>query len=122
MDAIVRKILRPIEQDEKSIELNSPDFSFWCPGCKGAHQIWVHPDKNVKWKFNGNLEKPTFEPSIKVDGTVPITDEEAERIMAGEKITPRPLICHMHVIDGMIHYLGDCTHALAGQVIPMEAF
>ena len=32
------------------------------------------------------------------------------------------MICHSYVKEGKIIYLGDCTHALAGQTIPMEAF
>ena len=36
------------------------DYWFNCPGCSERHAL------NNTWKFNGNLENPTFSPSIKV--------------------------------------------------------
>ena len=30
-----------------------------------------------------------------------------------------PKVCHTFVTDGRIQYLGDCTHALAGQTVDM---
>jgi hypothetical protein len=74
------------------------------------------------WIFNGNMEKPTFSPSILVRGTQPVTDAEAAAILAGAKVDPRPLVCHSFVHDGFIQYLPDCTHEFAGKTIPMEAF
>jgi len=102
---------------------------FFCPGCKCGHGFNVEPNKpNGRggmvpvWTFNGDFEKPTVRPSILVRGTVPITDEQCDRIMAGEKIEPKPLVCHSFVTDGMIQFLGDNTHALAGQTVPLEEF
>lgn len=99
------------------IETNNPkDFHlmFECPGCKQNHGI------NQNWQFNGDFERPTINPSILVRGTVPITDEEYERIMNGGKITPKPFVCHSFVHDGKIQFLSDCTHELAGQTVELE--
>jgi hypothetical protein len=30
------------------------------------------------------------------------------------------LLCHTFVTDGQIQYLGDCTHALAGQTVDLQ--
>lgn len=30
-----------------------------------------------------------------------------------------PAICHSFVVDGQMQMLGDCTHALAGQTVPI---
>lgn len=87
---------------------------FYCPGCKQSHGV------NERWTFNGDMDHPTFSPSILVRGTVPITDEEHERIMAGEYVEPKPFICHSFVTDGKIQFLSDCTHSLAGQTVEME--
>jgi len=84
---------------------------FWCPGCDEAHGIPV--DGSRGWKWNGSLDLPTVTPSILVRGTKPITDEEADRIMGGEKIEPVPTRCHSFVTDGRIQFLDDCTHTLA---------
>lgn len=95
---------------------------FWCPGCDGAHQVAVGAGAGPRWGYNGNADAPTFTPSILVRGTVPITDEERDRILAGEKFEPVPLVCHSFVTDGRIQFLGDCTHALAGQTVDLPDF
>lgn len=95
---------------------------FWCPGCDGAHQVQVGDGLGPRWGFNGDHERPTFTPSVLVRGTQPITDDEHARIMSGERITPRPLVCHSFVANGQIQFLGDCTHSLAGQTVPLKPF
>jgi hypothetical protein len=88
-------------------------YTFRCPGCEDYHTV------NNTWQFNGDLDKPTFSPSILLRGTVPITDDEAEKIMNGERITPKPLVCHSFVTDGKIQFLSDCTHELAGHTVEL---
>ena len=92
-------------------------FCFWCPGCKEAHAVSVPP-----WTFNRDGDKPTFRASVLVDGIQPLTDEQYDRIHAGEKIVPRPLRCHSVVTDGRIQFLDDCTHALAGSTVDLPDF
>ena len=91
-------------------------WAFDCPGCNMPHSFSTAPGR---WTFNGNTEKPTFNPSLLVRGNVPITDEEHAIILAGGKIKPKPFICHSFVRDGNIEFLNDCTHALAGQTVPL---
>lgn len=80
---------------------------FWCPGCDGAHQVGVGHGDGPRWGYNGDPEAPTFTPSILV--TYNGRD-------AGIDGAP-PAICHSFVTDGRIQFLGDCTHALAGQTV-----
>ena len=75
-------------------------YGFWCPGCDGMHAVPTEACEPMRWGFNGNVEKPTFTPSILVH-EVP-----------GH--SPR---CHSFVTDGRIQFLGDCTHKLAGQTV-----
>jgi hypothetical protein len=105
-----RGILRVAEGDH---------LLFWCPGCNGAHQVRVG---GSGWGFNGDYDRPTFTPSVLVRGTRRLTDGEVQRIIDGEKIKPEPLVCHSFVRDGQIQFLGDCTHALANQTVPLPAF
>ena len=93
-------------------------YAFKCPGCKDEHHIPTVGEK--AWGFNGSLDAPTFTPSILVRGFVPITDEDRDRIMAGEDVHRRPFCCHSFVTDGRIQFLGDCTHALAGQTVKLQ--
>lgn len=69
----------------------------YCPACEGHHGL----DK--RWTFNGDMEKPTFSPSLLVHES-------------RSGIQPR---CHSFITDGKIQYLDDCTHKLAGQTIEL---
>lgn len=71
--------------------------TFWCPACECGHYI------GPGWTSDGNLDAPTISPSILV------------RSGNAEGQT----VCHMFVRAGMIEYLSDCTHALAGKTVPM---
>lgn len=93
---------------------------FQCPGCKCCHGPRVEPVNSPHcWGWNGSMDAPTLTPSILVRGTVPVTDEQVARIMAGEKIEPVETICHSYVTDGKIQFLNDCTHELAGQTVDL---
>lgn len=102
-----------IEKGDKIARTTDDKWIFYCPGCEGHHGV------NDTWGFNGDKKKPTFSPSILVKGTVPITDEEYEKLMRGEKIEPKKLICHSFVCEGKIQFLSDCTHKLASQTIEL---
>lgn len=95
-------------------------FMFFCPGCECGH--WFQTQGSPAWTFNGDMERPTVSPSILVRGTVPMSDEEYERLTRGEKIDPRDFVCHSFVTDGRIQFLTDSTHALSGQTVPLEPF
>ena len=98
------------------------ELLFWCPGCDGAHAVKVGVGAGPRWGYNDNPEKPTFTPSILVRGVDRLTDAEHARLMAGEHVEPRPIVCHSFVTDGRIQFLGDCTHALAGQTVDLPEF
>lgn len=90
---------------------------FWCPGCDGAHGVSVGEGPGPRWGYNGNPEAPTFTPSILVKyphwvPPAPTTETQREVID----------ICHSFVVDGKIQFLGDCTHALAGQTVLIPAW
>lgn len=87
---------------------------FRCPGCDDNHQISVGT-----WTFNGDLERPTFTPSVLVGGvqwapSMGFHKPNHVGIAVGE-----PIVCHSFVTDGRIEFLGDCTHALAAQTVDL---
>lgn len=171
-------------------------YWFYCPGCKGGHGFSVCNDgSRPSWSFDGNLERPTFSPSLLVncssranievgqwmpvmlgyggkraDVRVPfamLSERRAQRnhdqslgrlrqrggMSAGEilcnlddvglherpcgdpvlelaEVESRvkayldrlpPAVCHSFVRDGQIEFLGDCTHSLAGQTVPLPS-
>lgn len=73
---------------------------FYCPGCKSHHPYRIK-GREPKWEWNGDMEKPTFKPSLLVNGTRPESR------------------CHIFLTDGVIHFLDDCFHELKGQKVPL---
>lgn len=69
----------------------------FCPGCNCGHIF------DSRWTFNGNLERPTFSPSMLV--RYPMKNVER--------------ICHSFVRDGQIQFLDDCDHKLKGQTVDL---
>jgi hypothetical protein len=93
---------------------------FWCPGCDDAHAI--HTRENG-WTWNGDLDRPTFSPSVLMRATYhepPVTPENLEQ-WEREPWEQHPVerVCHSFVTDGRIQFLGDCTHQLAGQTVDL---
>jgi hypothetical protein len=99
-------------------------ISFYCPGCKERH-ILNQPD-SIIWNWNGDIEKPTFSPSVLVkSGHYAYYDGKHCwcKYNAEHPDDPAPFkcyICHSFVTDGKIQYLDDCTHELAGQTVEMR--
>lgn len=91
-------------------------LAFWCKGCGVPHIINVGGNSGPQWGFNGNYERPTFTPSVKVSW--PANQDASEEFK--EWRTER--ICHSFVTDGRIQYLGDCTHMLAGQTVDLPSW
>jgi hypothetical protein len=92
----------------KGIEGDHGSLLFFCPGCGCGHRVFVSEGDRPRpvWGYNGNPERPTLTPSVLVNGNVPINPPHTHR-------------CHSFVIDGKIQFLGDCTHALAGQTVDL---
>lgn len=67
-------------------------YIFYCPGCRTVHSFDV---RNGEWTFDGDWDNPTFSPSLSLPN------------------------CHLFVRNGIIEYLKDSKHHLAGQNIPM---
>ncbi len=104
MDEHVEKILREIQKNND----DCPSHAFFCPGCKCGHAVWT--TGKVAWKFNGSLDKPTFDPSILIHN---VTAPD------GKIIQPR---CHLYVREGQLHFLDDCEHEYKNRVVPMVPF
>lgn len=90
--------------------------SFWCPGCDEAHMVTV--ESPVGWDWNGDLERPTFSPSVKVTGVK--WDAESPFCRPQHHVEVGQMtVCHSFVTDGRIQFLTDSTHELAGQTVDL---
>lgn len=101
---------------------------WWCPGCDEAHAIQTGEGQGPRWSWNGDAERPTFTPSVLVrsghhaDGTDPSTCficQECRENPSDDHRGFKCYVCHSFVVDGAMQFLGDCTHALAGQTVPI---
>lgn len=105
---------------------------FWCPGCDGAHGVRHGDGPGPRWGWNGDVNKPTFTPSINVVyehlSDASRARNDAFKAEHGRYMTPAELpydqreVCHSFVKEGRIQFLGDCTHALAGQTVDLPAW
>jgi len=80
------------------------ELGFFCPGCEQYHSFRfrrIETKDGPLWRWNYMNEKPTFSPSLLVNG-------------ATEKR------CHLYVREGLILYLDDCWHGLRSQRVAMK--
>lgn len=91
---------------------------FWCPGCDGMHRVQHGAGSGPRWTWNGNVDKPTFSPSVLVKYSHWVPPASAENPDPGPQTQVHD-ICHSFVTDGRIQFLADCTHALAGQTVDL---
>jgi hypothetical protein len=99
--------VKPITETDTS---QISGYYFDCPGCENGHVVPIHPFVNkdgASWKFSGDVDKPTFSPSI------------LEKIVFNPAANKPNIVCHSFVTDGKIRFLSDCTHPLAGQNVEL---
>lgn len=73
----------------------------FCPACDTYHMF-----TNDVWKFNGDLDKPTFKPSMLINKDLS---------------NPNHPRCHSFVTNGKIKYLGDCSHDMKNTEIELPS-
>lgn len=100
-------------------------WTHWCPGCGQGHIFNVEkptrawPEYNiaggVKWTFDGDMDEPTFSPSMKIQSGGWKDPEDGRQI---------PLVTHCHYIltKGQIQFCADSTHKLSGKTVPLPEF
>lgn len=73
------------------------------------------------WKFNGDLERPTFTPSFLHSGkqTVKVNGRWTGDWVRDADGKPLTYVCHYLLTNGILHFCSDCTHDLAGKSVPL---
>ena len=87
---------------------------FWCPGCDDLHMV------SDAWQVTGANETLTISPSVLVYERQKLINEDLDlpALTAPENVTMAPR-CHSFVTNGHIQFLGDSTHTLANQTVPL---
>lgn len=79
----------------------------YCPACDELHDYAVEQPLHKggpQWKFNGDMERPTFRASMKI---------------TWGRGHEKPAVCHYFITKGVIEYCKDSTHALARKKVPL---
>lgn len=90
-------------------------LAHWCPACESMHAFAIdgYNSSGAKWTWDGNVQAPTFNPSMNIRigpmPTVPVGRPDAGKI----------LVCHYFLRGGVIEYLADCSHAMKGTRVPL---
>ena len=101
-------------------------FTYWCQGCNSTHSIKTRGPGS--WGWNGDVERPTFTPSVLLSGVRMTEKGEADWKAWVDAGCPKPSpgsfdsaphVCHSFVTDGRVQFLTDSRHALAGQTVEL---
>ncbi len=88
-------------------------YTFWCPACNAPHSFGVVSPRYGRqvpvWQFDGNMESPTFSPSLRLSYTNPQTKQQVTT-------------CHLFLTNGELVYQGDSGHDMKGKVVPLPEF
>lgn len=104
-------LLHPVSPNASGPD-TGPDWIFFCPGCQSHHGVWTKLGRSGPvWHFDGNMEKPTVTPSLRMD--TGHTDDAGVH---------HPKICHLEISAGQLRFVPDCYHELSGKTVPMEQF
>ena len=110
-------------------------FWFWCNGCSTHHRYitkWTRQEREdaakegrkaplPTWTWNGSIDRPTFSPSLLYTWTDHVDCNPPDFCRTPNCTNGKKRVCHLFVTDGQARYLSDCTHALAGKTVPVEA-
>ena len=75
-------------------------YAHYCPGCDHMHSFYVDqpfPENGARWTFNGDLEKPSFSPSMNIGNDW----------------------CHYYLTSGELRFSTCHGHKLGGQNMPL---
>ena len=87
------------------IEVSADGIALWyCPACKHGHGVPIEgqPGRQQVWKFNNRKQKPTLTPSVIV------------------RDLPKHSVCHSTITEGVIEFMKDSTHSMAGKTFTMK--
>lgn len=103
-------------------------LNFRCPGCNEAHSVNIGSSGASRWQWNGDIVRPTLMPSLLVRSGHYVSDHrpgvdrcwcDYNRENPGNPAPFSCAVCHSFIREGMIQFLPDCSHALAGQTVAL---
>jgi hypothetical protein len=73
------------------------------------------------WTFDGNVESPTFEPSVKITGkqAINVNGKWTGEYVRGPDGKALDACCHYFLHNGKLVFQNDCTHAMKGKTVAL---
>ncbi len=108
------------------VSVGSGLIMFWCPGCNGNHVVQV--EHNAGWTWDGNVDAPTINPSVLTtsghysQGSNGCWCEYYKNNPSEDGDEFKCVRCHSFIKKGMIEFLNDSSHHLAGQTVPLPVY
>jgi hypothetical protein len=88
-------------------------LAFFCPACQVAHSVHIGPGG---WAWDGDADQPSLSSSVMIAWK---SNPDAAPGALGHSNQNR---CHSLIEDGMIEFLPDSTHELAGHIVHLADF
>lgn len=83
------------------LKVRGENARYMCPVCDDVHRVVVAGPQ--AWQWNGDVERPTFSPSVRTFHT----NKDGEET-----------VCHVFIRDGQVEILSD-SKRFGGQTIPL---
>lgn len=84
----------------------------WCPACDHLHAYRIEGDGRPMWRWNGDVQSPTLEPSMLCFTT---HDEHGDPLPSGQRRT----LCYYFLRGGALEFCSDSPHPWSGKTVPL---
>jgi hypothetical protein len=78
----------------------------WCPGCESLHPFRLAPgdERGVFWEWDGNLDRPTFSPSLLCHSSVHLCEGEHDPVPCEDPDCASKSHTLGAVVDGVLRW------------------
>ncbi|OFY87840.1 MAG: hypothetical protein A3F72_02925 [Bacteroidetes bacterium RIFCSPLOWO2_12_FULL_35_15] len=104
------------------VKLYDKDHGTYYFRCPAGHDHYINTivpnQQNAQWGFNGDVNNPTFTPSIneKAGRFVDVNVKGNEEWLSNPENSYH---CHFIITNGKIKFCGDCSHELKNLTIEL---
>lgn len=113
---------------------SSEEYNTYYFKCHAGHWHYIrarvekkNPEEKGIWGFNGNIDEPTFIPSVNETSGIYMQEfksrddfkDDNDRAEYLKFLETNSYKCHFVITKGTIYYCGDCSSEFKNQTLPM---
>ena len=98
---------------KKLVRTTASNIGHWCPHCNEVHFFRISRPEGTNypvWKFDGNIETPTFTPSMRISEPVYGKSTIEKQPDGSYRKVNWKTICHYNLTAGIVKFHGDGPH------------